>query len=149
MKFILTIVLIYFILSAQAQDSVLHKYSIDSTLSLRSNKTVKKRKHIVNGIVTFYYYDRNTDQITDIFIHHRQSNDEARPWIYTYNFLNSQLVRISKWNGFPLKHTKRQIAEYYFKDEKVFFRKEAGTLIPDIYDEIEKGKTLAINSTKF
>jgi hypothetical protein len=147
MKLFLTITLICFLLSGQAQDSLLYKKSIDSALLLKIPE--KRMRRVVDGNMVFYNYHRRTKQITLIIIHHRHPDDPLRPWMYTYNFLNGELVRISKWNGRVLKHQQREIAEYYLKKGTVLFRKETGTAIHDIDSQITSGKTLAINAPKY
>lgn len=146
-KLFLIITLICFLLSAQAQDSVFYKKSIDSALLLK--KPEKHRRRVEDGNMTFYAYDRRTTQITFIQVHHRHSGDPLYPWLYTFNFFNGELVRISKWNGYPLKHKQRQIAEYYLKSGMILFRNEAGTIIQDVDSQIARGKILVTNAPKY
>jgi len=142
MKLFITIALISFITPTWSQDSIQHKIIIDSILIQNSKKQLKRIKIKEGKGQILHHYNKKNKQLINIQIIVPPFIPGVIPWSHNYNFINGELVMIVKWNGYPLKHKKRRIATYYFKDGNLIYREEKGTEIQNI--EVAKAEGLQL-----
>lgn len=146
MKYIVIIFLILFPLNSVAQDSLLYKHRIDSVLVYYSHRPMKRMKIKRNEKVIYYCYNRKSHKLIAVNIYEKKLDADKNSWVYKYNFINGELVMISKYNGRGIGDKRRAVAFYYFKDDKLVYLVENSTQIDNI--ELEKAKGLEfVNST--